>query len=100
MLERTALSTKKPLSFSVYLVILLLPVQMFATTHIVNFGGSLGDHFSPDSFSAHVGDTVTWTGDFTMYSTTSESIPAGAASWSYGTESNTCFSYIIKVAGT
>ncbi len=103
-MSRCTISSKtKLLSISAGLVMLLLPVRMFATTHIVNFGGSLGLVFSPDSFAAHVGDTVTWNGDFTMHSTTSESIPTGAASWNHGvggTGAGTTFSYKITVAGT
>jgi plastocyanin len=71
-----------------------------ATTHVVKFGGSLGDVFSPKSFTATVGDTVMWEGDFSIHTTTSTSVPSGAATWSFGPVSATSFSYVIKVAGT
>jgi plastocyanin len=96
-------SKGKGLLLGVGLLMLQLPISSGATTHIVNFGGSLGLFFSPSSFTAHVGDTVTWIGDFTMHSTTSVTIPAGAAPWNHGaggTGAGTTFSYGITVAGT
>jgi len=88
------------LTIAVGIMVFLLPGKMFATDHLVHFGDYF---FSPDSFSAHVGDTVTWQGDFSMHNTVSESIPAGAAAWNHGLTSgttDTAFSYVIKVAGT
>lgn len=79
---------------------LLAGEDTWAHTQVVNFGGSLGLVFSPSSFTARVGDTVTWVGDFTMHTTTSTSVPAGAATWNFGPTSATSFSYAIKVAGT
>ena len=38
-----------------------------AATHTVEFGGSFGYTYSPGNFSANVGDTVMWKGDFTMH---------------------------------
>jgi plastocyanin len=69
-----------------------------ATIHVVQFGGALGFNFSPSSFSAQVGDTVHWVGDFTMHTVTSTSVPAGAAS--FNNTSGTSFNYIITVPGT
>jgi plastocyanin len=69
-----------------------------AATHTVEFGGSLGFAYSPSNFSAAVGDTVKWTGDFTMHPLSSTTIPADAASWHGAT--GTSFSYVIKVPGT
>jgi plastocyanin len=88
------------LTIAVGIMVFLMPGKMFATDHIVHFGDYF---FSPDSFSAHVGDTVTWQGNFSMHNTVSESIPAGAAAWNHGLTSgttDTAFSYVIKVAGT
>ncbi|MGA2506461.1 MAG: plastocyanin/azurin family copper-binding protein [Chitinispirillaceae bacterium] len=81
-------------------IMLLAGEDTWAHTQVVNFGGSLGLVFSPSSFTARVGDTVTWVGDFTMHTTTSTSVPAGAATWNFGPTSATSFSYAIKVAGT
>lgn len=102
MIKHFAFSIKKHLAIASGIMLFMVPTTMFATTHIVNFGGSLGLVFSPSSFSAHVGDTVTWNGDFTMHSTTSVTIPAGAAAWNHGvggTGAGTTFSYLITVAG-
>lgn len=69
-----------------------------ATKHIVhvqNFS------FSPASFSATVGDTVEWQWAAGTHTTTSLTIPAGAASWNSNINSSTTtFQYIITKAGT
>ena len=79
-------------------VLLLTGKSAMATTHVVQFGGSLGFIYSPSSFSAHAGDTVKWEGDFSMHPLSSTSVPAGAASFHMG--SGTSFSYVIETAGT
>jgi plastocyanin len=91
------------LTLSAVLVILTIPTGVSAITHTVNFGGSLGLTFSPSSFTATVGDTVKWIGDFTMHTTTSTSVPATAATWDHGATTSTTtspFIYVIHVAGT
>ena len=56
--------------------------------------------FTPTSFSAQVGDTVVWTLVAGSHTTTSTSVPAGAASWNYAfTGPADTFTYIIQVAG-
>lgn len=70
----------------------------WATTHVVNFGGSLGFVFSPSNFTARVGDTVKWQGDFTMHPLSSTTIPAGAQTWHNAAGSS--FSYRIAIPGT
>jgi plastocyanin len=80
-------------------IVLFLTVRTdWATTHVVQFGGSLGFAYSPANFSAKVGDTVKWEGDFVMHPLSSTTIPANAASWHMG--SGTLFTYVITVAGT
>jgi plastocyanin len=69
-----------------------------AVLHTVQFGGNLGLTFSPKSFSATVGDTVEWDGDFGPHVLSSTTIPAGAASWHNAT--GTTFRYVITVAGS
>jgi plastocyanin len=69
-----------------------------ATTHAVQFGGNVGYSYSPSSFSATVGDTVKWEGDFSVHPLSSTSVPATAQAWQNG--SGTSFTYVIKVAGT
>jgi plastocyanin len=80
-------------------IILVLAVKSdWAATHVVQFGGSIGFAFSPSSFTAKVGDTVKWDGDFSMHPLSSTTIPANAASWHNG--SGTSFLYVITVPGT
>jgi plastocyanin len=79
-------------------VVLIQAVQNgWATTHVVQFGGSLGLTYSPSNFTAVVGDTVNWTGDFTVHPLSSTTIPANAQSWHAG--SGTAFTYVIQVPG-
>jgi plastocyanin len=72
-------------------IILLLAVNNdWATTHVVQFGGSLGFVFSPKDFSATVGDTVEWEGDFSVHPLSSTTIPANAPSWQIRRERRLC----------
>ena len=81
-----------------FAVALIYSTSALATTHVVQFGGSLGFVYSPSSFSASVGDTVKWEGDFSMHPLSSTSVPSGAATFHMG--SGTSFSYVIHDAGT
>jgi len=74
------------------------PPPSTSGTHIVNAGGT---SFSPNSVSAKVGDTIKFVWSSGTHTTTSTSVPTGAATWdSPLTSSNTSFIYIITVAGT
>jgi plastocyanin len=56
--------------------------------------------FTPLSFTVQVGDTVVWTLTSGSHTTTSTSVPAGAASWDYTfTGPGDTFSYIVQVEG-
>jgi plastocyanin len=80
-------------------MVLFLAVKSdYATTHMVQFGGSLGLAYSPSNFSAKVGDTVKWEGDFSIHPLSSTTIPANAVSWQMGSGSS--FIYVITVPGT
>ena len=64
-----------------------------------------GITFSPSSFAANVGDTVhfVWANTSTNppHTTTSTSVPLGAATWNASlNSSSTSFNYIIKIGGT
>jgi plastocyanin len=80
------------------IVMVFLMKGVFATTHVVQFGGSHGFTYSPALFSATVGDTVRWEGAFSSHPLSSTSVPAGAATWTQASGSS--FSYAIKVAGS
>jgi len=79
-------------------VLLLVSLNSFAIIHSIQFGGSLGYTYSPKSFSATVGDTVEWDGDFTMHPLSSTSVPTGAATWHNASGSS--FRYVIAVPGS
>src|SRR5947199_317323 len=57
--------------------------------------------FSPSSFTASVGDTVNFVWGSGTHTTTSTSVPTGAATWNAPiSSSHTSFDYIIKIGGT
>ncbi|HAP00407.1 MAG TPA: hypothetical protein DCQ93_00640 [Bacteroidetes bacterium] len=80
------------------LLLVLSLSQVFATNHIVQFGGSIGMAYSPSQINANVGDTITWQGDFSFHPLISISVPSGASSFSNSTGSS--FSYVIAFEGT
>jgi plastocyanin len=81
-------------------VTLLLSVMtdLYAATRVIQFGGSLGDVYSPSGLNISKGDTIQWVGDFSAHAMASTTIPAGAASFTKG--SGTSFTYVPAVAGT
>jgi plastocyanin len=79
------------------IIIILVVKSSWATNHVVQFGGSFGFAYSPKTFSATVGDTVQWSGDFSLHPISSTTIPANASSWHMGSGSS--FIYVIKVPG-
>jgi plastocyanin len=80
------------------LATLFFAVQsLWATTHVVQFGGTVGFAYSPVLFTATIGDTVKWEGAFSMHPLSSTVVPAGAQTWQ--NSSGSSFIYVIKVAG-
>jgi plastocyanin len=69
-----------------------------AKTYLVQFGGSLGDVYSPSTLNVSVGDTIRWEGIFGGHPMTSTSVPAGAQS--FHVVSGSVFLYPVTVAGT
>jgi plastocyanin len=70
----------------------------FATTHEITVENY---QFTPASLNVNVGDTIKWTWVNGGHTTTSVTIPAGAASWNSPMNStNQTFLYKITVAGT
>lgn len=68
-----------------------------ATIHQVNVSDF---QFSPQSTTAVCGDTVRWVWVNGTHTTTSASVPAGAATWNANiTSSSTSFDYKVTVAG-
>lgn len=68
-----------------------------SATHIVQFGGSFGLTYSPNSLNVSVGDTMVWQGDFSMHPLSSVSIPTGSSVFHQG--SGSVFSYIVRTTG-
>ncbi len=85
---------------SIVWVLLLLAVvtTAHATTHVIQFGGSIGLAYSPNSLSVSVGDTIKWEGDFSMHPLSSTGVPAAAATFHQG--SGSVFTYPVTVVGT
>lgn len=70
------------------------------TKHSVLVGDSF---FNPASLNVKVGDTVSWsfTGNMQNHTTTSSTIPSGAASWDQPINTaNPTFNYVVTKAGT
>ena len=82
----------------VWMVIILAVATLNAANHVVQFGGSFGFTYSPNSMNVSVGDTVIWQGDFVMHPLSSTSVPAGASSFHQA--SGSVFNYPVTVAGT
>jgi plastocyanin len=86
-------------NFRIFTAVLCFSAQgLWATVHVVQFGGSFGFAYSPSTFPAHVGDTVKWEGDFSMHPLSSTSVPSGAQTWHV--TSGSSFNYPITVAGS
>lgn len=83
-----------------FLTILLLQALLFnASAKQIKVSAS-GFSFSPNSFTAAVGDTVNFVWVSGFHTTTSTSVPAGAATWDAPLDaSHTSFKYVIKIAG-
>lgn len=78
------------------LFVSFVPAQepIHAAVHTVTFTCC---QYTPSSFSASVGDTVVWEGNFALHPLQSTTIPSGAAPFS--NSSGTSFLYVIPVAG-
>jgi plastocyanin len=90
---------KKLLKKSVLLIVGLALVSIAnATVHLITVQN---DNFNPSSVIAVVGDTIEWDWVAGTHTTTSETIPGGAALWSDSmTATKTTFQYKVTVAGT
>jgi plastocyanin len=81
-----------------FILSLLTAHQLFATNHEVQASNF---QFTPATVNALVGDTITWVWVNGTHTTTSLSVPAGAASWDKPmTRADSIFSYTLTVAGT
>lgn len=71
---------------------------LHATTHIIQVSNY---QFSPSSVNAVVGDVITWNWVSGLHTTTSTSVPAGAATWDAPmTSTKKTYSYTVTVQGS
>src|SRR5437763_4086 len=91
---------RKLLSFiAAFLLSLAAPcLAVVPTTHYIDFGGTLGYHYSPASFTLEVGDTIIFRGDFVSFPLTSITVPSGGAAFG-PISTGTTFMYIVDVPG-
>ncbi|MDP1621714.1 MAG: T9SS type A sorting domain-containing protein [Bacteroidales bacterium] len=76
----------------------LLSINSFAVKHLVSVGNFF---FNPVAVNANVGDTIRWVWSAGFHTTTSTSVPTGAATWNAPiTSSNQSFEYKIALSGT
>jgi len=77
-------------------------MHSFATVHVIQTGtGGTGMSFTPSSITnVHPGDTVKWRWTAGSHTTTSTSVPGGAANWDHTIASaNDSFIYVPTVTG-
>lgn len=80
-----------------FLVGMFINTSTFAVTHTVMVGNY---YFNPSSLNVEVGDIVKWEWVEGSHTTTSTSVPAGAASWDSPLNSgNQTYSYTVTSAG-
>jgi plastocyanin len=86
----------------IFLLTAALLVSGVSATFAADHRVSVSDfRFSPKTVNAVVGDTITWRWQNGMHTTTSTSIPSGAASWNSPIDSSHLrFRYQVTVAGT
>jgi len=75
-----------------------MAMHSFATTHTVTVADF---SFTPNSVTVNLGDTVKWVWASGTHTTTSITVPTGAATWNSNMNSSTTtFSYVPTVVGT
>jgi plastocyanin len=78
--------------------LLLIAFKSYSTVHVINQSGM---YFAPDNLTVNVGDVIHWVWADGTHTTTSRTIPAGAAGWNSPlNSSNSSFDYTVTVAGS
>ena len=80
-----------------FFILFLSATGIHAANHVIKFGGTSGNNYSPKDLNIAIGDTVTWQGTFSSHPLSSTSVPLGAASFQNG--SGSTFSYLVQVPG-
>jgi len=89
---------KTPLRTLLVILALAISSQGFATIYTVTVSNY---QFTPANVNAQVGDTIQWVWVNGSHTTTSGTIPAGAAAWDEPiSSSSSTYSYVITEAGT
>lgn len=84
--------------FNLLTLAILVSGSSFAVNHLIEVEDF---EFNPRNLMVSVGDTVTWFWHDGVHTTTSELIPAGAASWDSPISSTSpSFSYVVSHPGT
>ncbi len=87
----------KAVLFKIFLAGVLLSYRAEAITHVVTASDF---SFAPSSLTIQLGDTIRWDWLNGMHTTTSTTIPTGAASWDSPLNStSTSFTYVPTVQG-
>ena len=91
----------KRILLAVIFLISLYVYKADSTTFTVHAGYMGMRVFFPNAISnVHVGDTITWVWDSGMnHTTTSTTVPTGAATWDHAIDNGISFTYIVTVAG-
>jgi len=80
------------------LFVCMISLQSMAVTHVISQSGF---SFSPIGLSCNVGDVIRWEWSAGSHTTTSASVPQGAATWDSDLDAGTpSFEYTVEVAGT
>lgn len=88
---------KKQIHAFIYVTLLLLATSASATIVVVT---QQENTFTPQTFEVNVGDTIRWVWTSGVHTTTSTTIPAGAAQWdSPLTAEVDTVDYVVTVAG-
>ena len=66
------------ISLIIVAALIISGLQASAVKHVIHVGSF---YFTPGNLNVNVGDTVRWVWDNGSHTTTSTTIPAGAATW-------------------
>lgn len=84
------------------LCLIFASARSYATTHIIQYGGSFFHSYNPSKLTVSVGDTIVWKGNgnstFIQHSLQSDTIPSGAEPFGL-IDTGSSFFYVIQVPG-
>lgn len=87
------------MKLAILVLLLFVAASASATTHIIQFGNTLGLIYEPkDLTGVAIGDTIQWEGFFTFHPLASTQIPNGAEAFAYS-DTAKVFIYVPQVNG-